>query len=83
MINEVHPIQVDEAKDPENIPFLERIASKGADLIRVSLQIPMFKANGAKPVCPPLPGDEMLDGQLLRVTFAKHNNAAHVFIQRF
>lgn len=83
MNNEIHPIQVDEGKNRENIRPVEGIASKGADLFQVSPEIPMSKGDGAKPVCLPLPGDEMLDGPFLRVTFAKHNNSAHVFTQRF
>jgi hypothetical protein len=80
--DQVHPIQVDQSKDGENIPVVERIASKGTDLIQVSPEIPMSKANGAKSVCLPLPGDETLDGQFLRLTFAQHNDAAHIFTQR-
>jgi hypothetical protein len=30
-----------------------------------------------------LPGDETHDGLFLRVTFAKHNNSAHLSTQRF
>jgi hypothetical protein len=82
MNNAVHPIQVDQGKHSENIRPVERIASEGADLIQATPEIPMSKANGAKPVCLPLPGDEMLDGQFLRLAFAKHDNAAHVFSQR-
>ena len=81
--NEVHAVQVDKGEDGENIPLVERIASKGSDLIQVSPEIPMHKANGAKPVCFPLPGDETHDGLFLRVTFAKHNNSAHLSTQRF
>jgi hypothetical protein len=83
MNNAVHPIQVYQGKHSENVRPVERIASEGADLIQATPEIPMSKANGAKPVRPPLPGNEMLDGQFLRATLAKHNNPAHLSTRRF
>jgi hypothetical protein len=45
VFNEVHPIQVDQSKDGENVAAVERIASKEADLLEVPIEIPMSKGN--------------------------------------
>jgi hypothetical protein len=78
----VHLVQVDKGKDCENVPPIQGVSGEGANLIEVCAEIPMSKSDGAEPVCPPLPGDEMLDRQFLRLTFAKHDNSAHVYTQR-
>jgi len=79
--NAVHSIQVNQGKDRENIRLVERIASKRADLIQVSLEVSVSEANGARLVRPPLPIDEMGNGQLLCLAFATHDNSVHVFTQ--
>jgi hypothetical protein len=81
MDNEPHPIQIDKRKNGEDIPALERIASEATEFSEVAVEIPTVKGNGTKAVCLPLPLDEMLNGHLLGVTFAKHDNSAHVFTQ--
>ena len=82
MDNEPHPIQIDKRKNGQDTPPLERTESEGAEFSEVAVEIPTVKGNGTKAVCLPLPLDEMLDGQLLGVTFANDEDSAHVSIQR-
>ncbi len=81
MVNTPHPIQVDQSEHCQDVGLIEIIAGERAQFIEVCLEVPMTKANGAEPARSPLPGNEIADGQFLRVAFAKNHDSAHVITQ--
>ena len=78
----LHALQIDQGEHSENVLPVEVVAGKRADVFQVSTEIPAVQANGGEPVCLPLPGHKVPDGQFLGGPFTDHNNPAHTYARR-